>query len=284
MHFPYFDSLNPAFDASLNLPQPLAQRLQDLRRETALQPANMIPQALLFARVDPNTAPGAFSLLMNDEMTARWKESPTYALDLRLVRFVYRAKFAYLANAVTSLLNLYSDKTLQENTVVIIDGDHGEGFMEHGAVGHANELYNEFIRSLLMVRFPNHSRGTTISAQLEKAGAAALVQGILEGDVDANTLPAWVGAHTPQAILSKNCSGTTYSVTTSDQFKYIHRFADGSRELYDLSRDPLETDNIVSTKAALAQELEEYILLNSRAFGREYQIANPDVVESCARD
>ncbi len=37
------------------------------------------------------------------------------------------------------------------NTIVIVTSDHGEGFHDHGLVGHANSLYNELLRVPLLV-------------------------------------------------------------------------------------------------------------------------------------
>ena len=42
----------------------------------------------------------------------------------------------------------------RENTVIVIASDHGEAFYEHGQIGHSTTLYDEELRSTLMIRAP----------------------------------------------------------------------------------------------------------------------------------
>ena len=43
---------------------------------------------------------------------------------------------------------------LAETTLVIVSGDHGEGLMQHGILGHAAQLYEEAVRVPLLLRWP----------------------------------------------------------------------------------------------------------------------------------
>jgi arylsulfatase A-like enzyme len=46
---------------------------------------------------------------------------------------------------------LFESMGWDENTIVIVTSDHGEGFHDHGLVGHANSLYDELVRVPLIV-------------------------------------------------------------------------------------------------------------------------------------
>jgi arylsulfatase A-like enzyme len=46
---------------------------------------------------------------------------------------------------------LFESMGWDENTIVIVTSDHGEGFHDHGLVGHANSLYDELMRVPLII-------------------------------------------------------------------------------------------------------------------------------------
>ena len=46
---------------------------------------------------------------------------------------------------------LFEQLHWDNNTIVIVTSDHGEGFHDHGLVGHANSLYDELLRVALLV-------------------------------------------------------------------------------------------------------------------------------------
>lgn len=52
------------------------------------------------------------------------------------------------------LLDALDEAGLTDRTVVVLASDHGEGFGEHGTFGHSTTLYEEELRSLLMLRIP----------------------------------------------------------------------------------------------------------------------------------
>jgi arylsulfatase A-like enzyme len=66
----------------------------------------------------------------------------------------YRGAIAELDAEVALLLDELEDRGLLENTLVIVTGDHGEEFGEHGIFGHGNSLYFESLRVPLVMTYP----------------------------------------------------------------------------------------------------------------------------------
>ncbi len=52
------------------------------------------------------------------------------------------------------MLDALHERGLDDDTVVVLFSDHGEAFDEHGNRGHSTTLYEEEVRSVLMIRAP----------------------------------------------------------------------------------------------------------------------------------
>src|SRR5690606_37043204 len=68
----------------------------------------------------------------------------------------YRDSLAYVDEQIGRLVAGLEERGEWENTLLIISGDTGQAFMEHGFAGHANKLYDEVLRTPLIVRIPDH--------------------------------------------------------------------------------------------------------------------------------
>lgn len=77
---------------------------------------------------------------------------------LQEIRAAYDAEIAYLDEQVGRLL-----KAIPPEALVVIFSDHGEAFKEHGWMLHGAELYEEEIRTVLMIRPPASTRGSRIA-------------------------------------------------------------------------------------------------------------------------
>ncbi|MBL8029086.1 MAG: sulfatase-like hydrolase/transferase [Fibrobacteres bacterium] len=56
---------------------------------------------------------------------------------------------------IERLFNLLQEKNALNNTVVVFVSDHGEGFQEHGFIGHRGFYYSELIQIPLILYLPN---------------------------------------------------------------------------------------------------------------------------------
>lgn len=66
----------------------------------------------------------------------------------------YLDSLAYVDVQIGRLLSWLEDSELLEKTIVLVTGDTGQGFMEHGFFGHANKLYNELLKTPLIIFSP----------------------------------------------------------------------------------------------------------------------------------
>jgi arylsulfatase A-like enzyme len=68
----------------------------------------------------------------------------------------YKAEVEYWDNSFDHFLTELDKMGLSDNTLIIITGDHGEEFFEHGFGGHASSLYNEVIHVPMIILNGNH--------------------------------------------------------------------------------------------------------------------------------
>lgn len=174
---------------------------------------------------------------------------------------LYDGAIAYLDDQVGVMLDSLERRGLLENTIVIITADHGEEFAEHGMNDHGVSLYRPALEVPLIVVYPPKvPAGVRVPAPVgtrdlpatiaELAGADPVFEGV--------SLTSYWSA--PAAASSPILShirrlirrpawfpasrGDMYALAM-DGYHYIRNEGDGSEELYDLVRDPLELRDLV---------------------------------------
>ncbi|MBN1763930.1 MAG: sulfatase [Sedimentisphaerales bacterium] len=66
------------------------------------------------------------------------------------------------------LLNTLKELSIEDNTIVVVTSDHGEGLMQHGHMGHIIDVYEEAVHVPLVFRWPGKfSQGLVIDEPVE---------------------------------------------------------------------------------------------------------------------
>ena len=135
---------------------------------------------------------------------------------------------------------------LADQTLLVITGDHGEAFGEHGVLAHGGNVYDEETKVPLLIvnpkLFPQECVVNGIARQID---IAPTLLGLLGYALP----PHWQGVdlfETDQprrAYLFSGQGTASYGLVDGD-FKYIYRVNENREELYDLTRDPYERDDL----------------------------------------
>lgn len=176
-----------------------------------------------------------------------------YADDL------YAGEISYSDRSLGRLLEHIEQLGLLENTLVVMTADHGEGLGEHGEQTHAVLAYNSTLHVPLILRPPVAGRGS-VGRVAERVGTVDIVPTVLDllgidtpSEVQGRSLvPLMRGeAGEWRQYYAENLSPHLshgwgkLRVLFDQNYKYIH----GPRpELYDLSTDPAETDNLMAER------------------------------------
>ncbi|MBU1975855.1 MAG: sulfatase [Nanoarchaeota archaeon] len=101
----------------------------------------------------PSQTPDEFMEEFNLEMT---RHTDVDQKEVDLILSMYDAEIYSLDKQVQLLLDKLEELGLMENTVIIITGDHGEEFHDHGAFFHGKTIYEEVLRVPFLVYHPDY--------------------------------------------------------------------------------------------------------------------------------
>ncbi len=184
--------------------------------------------------------------------------------DMRPRHDAYDGSIAYLDSQLGRLFRELERRRLLDNTLVIIVGDHGDEFGEHGLAGHGNSLYRLSLHVPLVVSFPGHvPAGRRVTVPVSLRNLAATVLDLVAvgatplpgrslarfwngGDGTADTIIAGV-RQTANLPPSFPVSRGDLNSIAFDGLRYIRNDGDGTEELYDFEHDVLERWNLVGS-------------------------------------
>ncbi|MCO6432331.1 MAG: sulfatase [Deltaproteobacteria bacterium] len=93
----------------------------------------------------------------------RAKKSMT-AEDINYLKALYHEEIAYTDAQIGRMVDFLDASGLRENTLIIVTADHGEGFLEHGMLGHTSSLYDELVRVPLILNLPGRIAPSTFKS------------------------------------------------------------------------------------------------------------------------
>ena len=277
MHYPLIDSLNKdqnwAYfltpeekkytETILNFPEKYKKKLPFMLMLTGnskyfklFQQINVsgLSKAELFLK--------QYSIFNDQAYLNPWINEPSYKTDLKILRQVYRAKLQYLTKNMHDLLSLYGSRELQNNSVLIVVGDHGESLMEHGVLGHSFNVFDETIRVPLMIKLPDHAQKKIINDQIYVGSLAQLIREIVNGEpVSESRINNLISSSDNNNIISRNCNRTEFGLRSKNQWKFIMSPLDKTSKLFDLTIDPLELNNVSSIHQDIAAKMR--LILNT---------------------
>lgn len=194
----------------------------------------------------------------NDKYLREWKLSANYQTDLAILKKVYAGNARYLdSHIVGPLVNLFGDKELKLNTQVVFAGDHGELHMERDKLTHATSPYDEALAIPAAVYIPGGQHGPeVVNEQMHIHSLADFAKDIAENTVRAVDAPQKVKKYFSDAIIMRDCTNTIHALRYKNEYKYIIDDASGTRQLFDLTKDPGEEHDIAGAQPELAARME----------------------------
>ncbi|MSP92909.1 MAG: hypothetical protein EXR79_14090 [Myxococcales bacterium] len=171
---------------------------------------------------------------------------------------------------------------LLERTLLVIVGDHGEGFGEHGRYQHDNVIYEEGLRVPLVVVGPGVPAGTHIEGLRQNIDIVPTLYELLglrvaSGRFDGRSLLS----HPPHDSLQFSCYYQNHCMALRrGDMKAIYHYSRRPTEVFDLAQDPSEAHDLVALDRApagfadaAATELEAWkAQVNGRYLARATQL------------
>jgi arylsulfatase A-like enzyme len=167
--------------------------------------------------------------------------------------------------------------SLADDTVVVVTSDHGEGLGDHNYRLHGVNLYEEAVRAVLMIRWPNGIDARRIRdvpvehvdvlpTVLELAGVARPADAAWQGRSLAAALRGTASFDRDHPVFlhrrlfetvdpgSPKAKGMLFAVRQG-RWKYIAGREEGVHELFDLEADPAELRNVLASEPERGAEL-----------------------------
>lgn len=277
MHYPYYDPVNMTEEDFKKLTPKSRELMQRYVKDPLKYDAQLpVVQILLnnfelvkkkFGVERSKKILSTAGVISEPTFTEKWRKASSYNDDVVMVREMYSLKMEKFDPLAADVLNLYFDKDLADNTIVIFTGDHGEALADHGVIGHSVNVYEEMIRYPLMVKFPG-SAGGVIDQQINHQMMTKLVAGMITGDVTKDNFQDKVKELSGEFVIARNCQDNIRTVRWRSEWKYIKNLVTNRNELYNLKSDPLEKLNVIDKNADVAWKLEEYMIDHQADFKR----------------
>ena len=177
---------------------------------------------------------------------------------------LYDGEIAYTDHLIGRVLETLREKGQLEKTVVVVVGDHGESLGEHHESSHGFFIYDATVSVPMIIRIPSAElRGKTIAAQVQNIDLMPTLCELLglpvPDAVQGQSLLPLIGGRDPKRDTE------AYSESFYPRYHYgwselkslrtsRYKFIQAPRpELYDLSLDPREKNNIFGRESSLAE-------------------------------
>lgn len=177
---------------------------------------------------------------------------------IQVVKDVYADSLAYVDSQIERLFQYLRTKNKWENTLIVVTGDHGQAFYEHGFASHASAIFDEVMRVPMIIRAPSLKAGLD-NRLAQHVDVAPSILGLLglpahpsfQGTDLVNTVAepkrsAYLVAQTPLAYQ--------YGIVRSG-FKLIYDEREGRYSLFNLATDPDEKFDVAGSQPTLVKDL-----------------------------
>jgi N-acetylglucosamine-6-sulfatase len=164
---------------------------------------------------------------------------------------------------VGQLFSALEKRSQLDDTIIVFASDHGYWYGEHGLSVERRLAYEEAIRIPLLVRYPRKFAAgclvDELALSIDLAPTLLQLAGVaVPDDVDGRSLVPLLSGNTPPdwrtSFLIEYYTDTVfprvfkmgYKAVRTERYKYIrYNELQGMDELYDLSMDPYEMNNLI---------------------------------------
>ncbi len=200
----------------------------------------------------------------------------------------YDGEIAFADAQVGRLIRFLKSKGLYANTLIVLSGDHGEGLGEHGEKTHGFFIYNATLHVPLIIHLPSgHAPGAASRRVVpDLVSLADLMPTVLQ-TLKVN-VPSQVQGHNLLLLMKKVEPVEARSLYAETFLPRLHfnwselrgaetanyHFIDAPKpELYDLVKDPGETQNLYPEKKAVAEEMRARLAAMIRQYSAGQELA-----------
>ncbi len=190
--------------------------------------------------------------------------------DAEYIASLYDAEIRHVDDGIAEILQTLEDTGLSKETLVVLTGDHGESLYQHDIYFDHHGLYDDVIHVPLIMRLPSQIPAGTVARPMVQHldlaptllhAVGAPVPPTMEGKPLWEMATGQTEAGGWEKIVACECTWQAKWALRTETAKFIlSREPDFHntplRELYDLTNDPNETQNLAISRWQQAQDME----------------------------
>ena len=204
---------------------------------------------------------------------------------------LYDGEIAFADTQLGRLLGYLKQRGTYDRTVIALSGDHGEGLGEHGERTHGFFIYNSTLHVPLIIK-PSASIKFTNRVVKKDVSLVDLMPSLL--GILGTTIPAKVQGKNLAGLVLRGTEMDPSPLYSETYLPRIHfnwselrglsagnyHFIDAPKpELFDRSRDPGETHNLIAEKDAVGSEMRSQLTITVRRFTTEHEMAQRSTLD-----
>jgi phosphoglycerol transferase MdoB-like AlkP superfamily enzyme len=174
----------------------------------------------------------------------------------------YRNALHYADASLGALLSGLKERGLDESTLVVVIGDHGQGFGQHaGNFGHTLFIYEENVKVPFVIAaagvIDGPLRVKRMASQVDLGPTVLDLLGLpIPEDYQGRSL---LGEREDTALFFTDYSLGLVGLRDGD-WKFIHEVTGGRSKLYDLGADPAERESVADRHPERVERYRQYLL------------------------
>jgi len=204
-----------------------------------------------------------------DELNSKKKTELLWDVTSR-----YDGAIQLVDNEISKLYKQFEERDFLEESLWIIVPDHGEGFGQHDFGGHGENVFEEQIRTPLIMHSPSMTKGHKPPYLAENVDILPTIAEIVgfdltdEYEIDGESLLKYIReGKGKDYVFSMTPTNKAYSIQ-NEKYKYIYHDKEiiewgevvNKDMFFDLENDPYEHNNIIGTMPKIENEMKELIL------------------------
>jgi arylsulfatase len=207
---------------------------------------------------------------------------------------LYHEEISYTDKHIGRILAALRADPYFENTIIVFTADHGEEFLEHGALGHTRTMYDELIHVPLFISWPGNLTPTQVPEFVSGVDVAPTIlalagystAGLLSGKAlfDNKKEPAVVERPIFAEVDFKSSGIRAWkSAVMYSGYKFVRDHLAEQDYLFDLLRDPDELKNLIGTslpeESSLRGELGGFLNEEEKEVEAQELVHSPEELE-----
>jgi arylsulfatase A-like enzyme len=207
----------------------------------------------------------------------RARHAPSFGDD---EQELYASDIWAVDEQVGRLIAYLTDKGLLDSTLVVVTGDHGEEFGEHGNKYHYSSLYEQQVRTVGVMHVPGvgHRRVKQAVVHQDLTTTAMNLLGIREGFEQLrgrNLIPTFEGERVEPSSFFIELAGFQVRVRSFAlvdwPFKLLHPKGSTIYTLFQLEKDPGERDDVATNHPEVHARMKEAMIRHEEAIGEHLE-------------